>query len=322
MAGILNNKERVMDFIITQEGKRQAGTGEMKMRFASFTDLHTFYGTSGSLEIPELAGDASKRIYFEAYNRYQDVIVPELEAGFSLRPFRVKDFSLTGGQLASGTVNTGIMEHPNIISGSDFSKVSYLLYDGIGENFKDQRIAGTRDPFSFYTDFVVAPKTGTYDIDNSTEYLRADNGGQSAGKISLDDIPSLFQDGRFSSFPNFQYLPPRNKPIPGTNLSAKLGTYPKFNEAPLLSLDEIETSLQNKQVTEFSFPETSRNNNIVIQIFEQNNDQITKLSVIDYGEFSDEDPLSPGKRVLYVGKILRDSTGAETFCCVFTVVID
>jgi hypothetical protein len=138
----------------------------------------------------------------------------------------------------------------------------------------------------------------------------------------LDEIPSIFQDGRFSPFPNFLYLPPRNKHVPGSNWTAKLGTYTKFNETPTQTMDQIDQSLQDKMVAEFSFPETSRNNNLVFQIFEQTLGGIKKLSVIDYGEFDDEDPLSPGKRVLYIGKILRDSTGAETFCCIFTVVID
>ena len=49
---------------------------------------------------------------------------------------------------------------------------------------------------------------------------------------------------------------------------------------------------------------------------------IDKLSVIDFGSFDDDDPVSPGKRVFYVGKMMRDGNGAETFMCIFTVVID
>tara|TARA_R110000824_G_scaffold60853_7_gene162382 strand:+ start:335 stop:1303 length:969 start_codon:yes stop_codon:yes gene_type:complete len=322
MAGILNNKERVMDFVITQEGKRQAGIGEMKIRYATFTDLHTFYGTSGSLEIPELAADATDRIYFEAHNRLQDTIVPELEAGYSLRPFRTKDFNLVGGQLASGSVTAGVFSHLNIISGSQIAESVDLVLDGITENFTDQRIIGTTDPFSFYTDLVIAPKTGSFDLTTATQMKRSAQSGPSAGQANLDEIPSVFQDSRFSAFPNFLYLPPRNKHLPGSNLSAKLGTYTKFNESAANTMDQINDSLQFSVPAEFSFPETSRKNNLVFQIFEQTPGGMKKLSVIDYGEFDDEDPLSPGKRVLYIGKILRDSTGAETFCCIFTVVID
>ena len=60
----------------------------------------------------------------------------------------------------------------------------------------------------------------------------------------------------------------------------------------------------------------------MIQFFEQDISGIDKLSIVDFGEFIDDDPLSPGMRVFYVGKILRDKFGAETFCNIFTIVVD
>ena len=319
MAGILNNKERVMDFSITQEGKRQAGTGEMRIRYATFTDLHTFYETSGSLEIPELAADASDRIFFETHNRYQDVIVPELEAGYSLRPFRTKDFEVVGGTLASGTVNTGISNHPNILSGAQLSDNIGAVLDGITQNFADQRIVGSIDEFSLYQNVSVTPTTGTFKLASTTQFLRASSAAQEA---MLEDIPSLFSDRRFADFPNFKFLPPVNRPRPGDAEKQPIGNYPKLNEQEIISLDELEQTLVDKQKVEFQFSETSRSNNLVVQFFEQDTGGVEKLSVVDFGEFEDDDPNSPGKRVLYVGKVLRDGFGAETFLCIFTVVID
>ena len=319
MAGILNNKERVMDFTITREGKRQAALGEMKIQFATFTDLHTFYETSGSSEIPSLAADASDRIFFEACDRYQDVIVPELEAGFSLRPFRTSDFDIVGGSLVSGSLSTGIVTHPNILSGSGMADAFPRLLEGITNNFEDQRIVTTIDEFSFYSDIKIAPTTGSFSIDENTEYLRSQNG---AGECELDKIPSIFSDKRFADFPNFKYLPPVNLPRPGETSGIPMGNYPKLNEREIFSLDDLEKSLQGKPSVDFDFTETSRRNNIIAQFFEQDLGGVEKLSVVDFGEFSDDDPASPGKRVFYVGKIMRDGSGAETFLCIFTVVLD
>ena len=81
-------------------------------------------------------------------------------------------------------------------------------------------------------------------------------------------------------------------------------------------------SLKGKDVQTFNFSKTSRSNNIIVQFFEQDNSGVEKLSVIDFGSFDDDEPLSQGKRVLFIGKIKRDSHGAETFLCLFTVVID
>ena len=55
MAGILNNKERVLDFTITKEGRKQISSGRMRVEYASLTDRHTFYQATGS-QAPE--GDA------------------------------------------------------------------------------------------------------------------------------------------------------------------------------------------------------------------------------------------------------------------------
>ena len=60
MAGILNNKERIMDSLVTQLGREQAAEGVLNFRFASFTDYHTFYQLSGSDNVAE---DHTSRIY-------------------------------------------------------------------------------------------------------------------------------------------------------------------------------------------------------------------------------------------------------------------
>jgi len=319
MAGILNNKERVMDFTVTDEGKRQASQGEMRFKFATFTDLHTFYDVSGSEEFPDLSSDGSERIFFETYSRYQDVVVPELEAGMSLRPFRTKDFEVSGGSIASGSAFTGISSHPNLLTGSAVTGNIQRVLDGITQNFSDQRIIGSIDEFSLFEDIVLAPLTGTYKLTSQTEFFRA---SQETGKVMLEDIPSIFQDRRFSHFPNFMYLPPENLPIPGASSGVPLGNYPSFAEKSIITQDQINESLLKSDFTDVSFVETSRKNNIAIQFFEAGQGNIEKLSIIDFGEFEDEDPMSPGRRVVYVGKLLRDGFGSETFSCIFTAVID
>lgn len=318
MAGILNNKERVMDFTITDEGKRQAGLGEMRFKFATFTDLHTFYDVSGSAELPELASDASERIFFETHNRYQDVIVPELEAGMSMRPFRTQDFEIAGANIASGSAFTGISTHPNLLTGSETTNNVQRFLNGITKNFSDQRILGSLDEFSLFEDLVLTPTTGSYKITPQTTFLRSDQ----KGEVFLEDVPSIFQDRRFSHFPNFLYLPPENLPLPGAQKGVPLGNYPSFAEKSIMTEDEINESLAGKDFTEVNFVETSRKNNVAIQFFESSKGNIEKLSIVDFGEFEDEDPLSPGRRIVYVGKIIRDSSGAETFSCIFTAVID
>ena len=341
MAGILDSKERVMDFLITQEGKRQAGFGELRVKFASFTDYHTFYEKSGSLEIPNLADDASDRIFFEAYSRYQDVVVPELEAGFSLRPFRTSDFEIAGRTIASGTFQVGFIDRVNVITGSDLPLAVNEILTGVMQNFTNQQIVGSIDQYSFSNDFSVSlgnsgftsaspgdTKSASFVIDENTNYFRSQEMLGTDGLVQLENLPSIFNDRRFSRFANFSYLPPVNLPTPGFQTGNILAEYPKLNENPIMSLDELLSFLKDKQKTELRFNSTSRFNNLVCQFFEGSELGVDKLSIVDFGNFDDEIPgsedalVSPGRRVFFAGKMRRDSSGAETFLCLFTIIID
>ena len=48
---------------------------------------------------PDVAEDASNRVFFEATRLINDTIVPELHAGFSMDPFRVGDLEVSGKKI-------------------------------------------------------------------------------------------------------------------------------------------------------------------------------------------------------------------------------
>jgi len=73
---------------------------------------------------------------------------------------------------------------------------------------------------------------------------------------------------------------------------------------------------------EITFDATSDSNNLVCQVWEITSSSMEKLRMIDFGEFEDSDPYSPGKHVFFVGKLFDDDTGDKTFINLFTVVFD
>ena len=150
--------------------------------------------------------------------------------------------------------------------------------------------------------------------------------GESNGKTyetaNVDASPSLFMDKRFAHFPNFDYLPPVNLPEREKQFGDPIGEYISLNEPADQTFSDIENGLVDRGFTIIDFGDTSRDNNLACQIFEFSKDGVEKLSIVDGGEFDDGDPLSPGRQVYYIGKILVDSTGAETFYNIFTVVFD
>ena len=209
MAGILNRKERLIYFIVTEEGKRQATAGQMKFQFASLTDTHTFYAASGSNQ-PDIAENASNRIFFEATGKYQDVVVPELVPGNSMRPFRTSDFSIDGFQVASGTFSVGYSTKATQLTGSALGKNVGRALDGIGQNFTNLRLLATEDPFNETSGFKLAQTTGSFHIWTDMPTDKSPN-----GHLPLETAPSMFSDRRFSHFPNFKFLQQKNVDKPG-----------------------------------------------------------------------------------------------------------
>lgn len=320
MAGILNNKERIMDSLITQLGREQAAQGVLKFRFASFTDYHTFYQASGSNNVAE---DHTSRLYFEAHSRPQDLIIPELQLGNQSRPFRTKDFELQGTYLASGSFNTGVELYPNVITGSNIEEASNKFLKGLLGNLSDNQMIATKDTFNEEVGFSLAGRsTGSFIYkDTRFKERRDDNNirlrtpfNDGAPVVLVSDAPSLFADSRVNHLPNFTYLPPVNKPSVIFPRGTVLGNYPRLDNAQK-TIQQISTELEenSRQYETFAFENTSRDNNILIQAFEistsgANIGNFTKLDMIDYGEFyHEQDTERPEKRVFFIGKVINEN---------------
>ena len=68
-----------------------------------------------------------------------------------------------------------------------------------------------------------------------------------------------------------------------------------------------------------TFDPASLTNNIVAQMFEINSNEINKLDVIDYGSYQYLDSI---KHAYFVGKVLIDDNGCQTFVKMFTLVFE
>jgi len=82
----------------------------------------------------------------------------------------------------------------------------------------------------------------------------------------------------------------------------------------------------NRERHNVSFSKSSLENNIVMQMFEINQDRqkFTKLDIIDFGEFNEEGTSSarPNKRVFFAGKIFLNSYNIPVFVNLFTIILD
>lgn len=110
MSGILDNRSRIIDAIITAEGRRQLAEGTFRVSYVTFSDAEVVY------EPDAVDGhvDPTGKFYLEACNLPQDQIVFEADDEGKINGFRLQDIKLNlsgnGGIPASqaeGTFRNG-----------------------------------------------------------------------------------------------------------------------------------------------------------------------------------------------------------------------
>lgn len=338
MAGILDSKERVIDFIITPNGRSQISSGRLKIEYATLSDIQTFY-RSGSVD--GTADDAAERVYFETNSSPSDTITPELEAGTYTKGFRAGEFDVVGTNFALGSLSskTGL-EETTTLSGSAVTSKAGKLTENIINNFTSLRILGTEDLFSDTSEFDIGYSTGSFVItekdlqmnEGAGIYLKdlapkdyfGDSLPQSEkdASVNLENSPSVFSDPRFDHLPNYKYLPPLNIADPGKD-PKPMGIYPKLdnNKDPGNS-NTIFQNLESRQKLSLEFKEISRSRNLMCQVFQflESNQLggVEKLSVVDNGLYEDPET-GELSHIFYVGKMYKDATDSNTFINIFTL---
>jgi len=315
--GLLNAKERILDTILTQEGKAQIASGKLRAEYVSFSDMGAIYKldtiVSGGL-------DVTSRLCFEANNLPQDSIVFEADDSGKLMASFASGSSLmkvSAGQIFSGSNRAERVS----LSGSQFASMAGTLLASNLDNFKNLYILSSPDPIDDrYDQFLIGPTSAKFTI---TDKGPIDEDSLTHTKI--DHVESVFMDKRMSHVPNFQFLPPINKPRVGETTGAPLGLYVNLNQKQLLTYSDVLKEIEGLEETGYSetvrFVETSKANNLLCQFFEVTNRELTKLDVIDFGKFP---PDSDGvvRHVFFVGKVFIDSVGSTTYCNMFTLVFE
>ena len=337
MSGILDSKTRIMDVVLTVEGRRQLAAGKFVPQFASFTDRHVFYAKDAARG----SDDASAYLYFEAGNRNQDQIVIENDDSGMLVPYdgnatRVSsDGRVYSASIATLTSPSGVGTYNrlnyNVVT-SSFGSMFELISGSILDSLTEQQLIRSQYPYEKYDYFLLSTGSIVFRRNNFTPF----RGVQPEGQVgSLD--PFVI-DRQLSHLDNFKFLAPVY--IDDSNIQQNLGDYDPIVPVETLSYEELMTSLigsdpqtplKEKKVVDFA--QSSITSNVFMQIFEGTTTDsngvamIKKLDCIDFGEFKDEnDKERPFKRVFFVGKVYAndntDSYQAPAFVNLFTIVAE
>jgi hypothetical protein len=318
MAGILYNKTRIMDIVMTQEGKRQLASGDFQVKYASFTDRGTYYDKSS---ISGSTDTANERLYFEATSLpYDSITVEANDQG------NVLGVGITGNTEENSAqkfiVFDGTIADPAgapILNGAaKFASYVDDILASTTQNFRKQRILASRDPVDDSDTFEVTPQEAR---------LVYGNRGPIVGEEltpSVNQAPSLLTHRRFSNSLNFAYLPPIVK---DNDSFRPLGSFPNIKEADSYTYDDIMRELNGKDLKnpicprqEVRFTETSQTNDICIQAFEVNGNKLKKLDMVDFGDV--QTPEGNNLRIFFLGKVFVDSYQSATFANIFTLILE
>lgn len=319
MSGILDSKQRIFDTVLTPEGRKQLAEGNLRAVFYSFTDSAAIYTedtiVSGSGSTGQDVFDATYRFTLESTGLPQDSIVFEADDSGKLigTPTSGSEkYVIVGGQIFSGS-----KEHQRIhITGSQFNSLSKILLSSSINAFQNQMILRSPDPIDEKDrEFLLDSQTIDFNITKNRPFK--------SGEIStanINHIEGFFQDKRLSSIPNFQFLPPVNKPRVGETERRRIGNYLSLNQQSIETFEELEKELEEFEQNEIRFTESSRENNLVCQFFEVSQDKMIKLDVIDFGTFKTQDRTL--KHVFFAGKIFIDDYNCPTFVNMFTIIFE
>jgi hypothetical protein len=329
MSGILDSKSRVLDTILTNEGKRQIARGDLKVQYISYSDVGTYYAK----DLASGSADATVRLHFEQCSLPQDQITFEADDSGNIKPFNNENVIVKNGQMISYSFNaltasilTGSMQNVTILTGTEFASTAESLLNSSIDNFSKLQLIGTSDKLFEDDGFSVGNNDVTFVINDlipiSDETQRV---------ASISHLESLFQDVRLCNAKNFAYLPPVNKNIPSSvnkkdyreTKQYQLGNYKPWGRTQINGLppSQLEFELKHYEYSGCSrvitFDPTSLKNRIVGQFFEVGFDTMKKLDVIDYGQYTFNGSL---KHAFFIGKIVLDDNDSQTFVHLFTLV--
>ena len=339
--GILDSKTRILDSIVTLEGRKQLANGGINIRYVSFTDNATFYAA----DLENGSADATVRLYLEACHLPQDEVTFHAdESGRLLALKNAADVVVKSGQLLKTTFDPALLTGSNssmfetsVLRGSELQEYANGLLTSSIDNFKKQQIIATKDSFFEDDGFALSNKEIEFVIHNDRPI--SEKNGFIANISHLEDIHS---DPRFSNTPNFKFLPPINKTdeiVDKSNVDNLrpflLGNYSAWGPTKKLThKDVINEHLQYAKtgyVKTVNFEPTSRANNLFMQAFEVTNDTMLKLDIIDFGvwnnpqnsTFTEQSTNAPGQvmHILFVGKLItKPETETHSFVHLFTLI--
>jgi hypothetical protein len=324
MSGILNKKQRILDFIITNNGRSQIEDGDIRYKFATFSDqsiLYTEDHEASKVNKSNISNSEFNYLPLEATSKVNDMINPEFDLG--------KLFSYT---------NSNILNSQEVKNSINFnaSVDTLLSTQSLGAKLSSMKLITTKNlindskPIEFIDNGLLSADVNFQNNTNRYKTI-------SSYEVNKQSLPVIALDKRFTHKRNFKILIPKD--ISGNDLYdvdmfQNIDKLDEFNTTGYVynsyntsrksqtnnimsrekEILEVVKSIENdrdlhKRVYELK--NNSDENTFIFELYEARitTNDLEKLSFIKLGDFYDKDSAST-KKVYLIGKIIntRDSS--------------
>ena len=297
MAGILNNKSRILDVILTEIGRDQMNRGEFEVSFATFSDNGTQYVDND--DNPGVMASINDNLYFETFSCSYDEIVPEID--------NVGDFILTRQVSPTMSVKDGVL-YEKTGSFGQFQPV-----DGFSNVDKFTGITTQR-----WNGLQLLKTTTSLPNLELSRYSAEIDIQEDANPKDVGGLPPILIDPRFSGNINTMYLPPV---VNVAGQETVMRAYNQYSKPYTKSntIREIADKSKGKASFVIGKDDSFQYYNFIAQGFVGINQSVKKFLVVDAGEFVNDDNI-PIMQVYHLGFIFKDATGTSKFSRGFSIV--
>lgn len=311
MSGILD-KSRIIDFVITENGRSQIQNGDIRYKFATISDKSIVYTKDHEKSISKKANVSNSELNYIPIETFSKVN-NDINLEFDLRNYFLNDGSSVSGNRTINFEDKVDDYFTNFSLGSYLENLRYLttsnsLNDNVNITFEDTGYLNNEINFN---NSILSYDT----VKNRV--------------LKKDEALSIALDKRFSHKRNFMILPPINsqneeiyerdnfKNIDNLdeenstgfllNSHKSLSTSKKMSRSEeILSIIRNFEKNQNVFKKVYKIEKPSSKNSIIFEMFEkdENTHLLQKLHFIEIGKFFDKN-VSKSKKVYLIGKIIN-----------------
>lgn len=323
MSGILNQTKSMMDYQITENGRLQMSTGDIRIEYASLSDSSIVYEKDyeKSKEVSSEVVDQNSLIMFEVDTKTQSKINNEFDLDST--------FSFTNSNILRQRVD---LTDDNTLSFKDASTL-FLETNSLGKSLSNLKMLQNKNYITtgddgFVNSGYLSNKFNFQNLSFVKNYLTVKN-----FKTSFSRIPSIVNDKRFRHKSTFKKLVPvQNEDIKLYETDDDKLTvdhifknfskvdYDKISDREDLLKEVIDQISKNNEILkrEYVIKKKSDFDSFIFNLYEinENSDSIEKMAIIDAGKFMDDN--GRFKKVYLAGKLINTKKNSSELDEIYT----